>query len=154
MREALTDQLTQALAGAQQQARGLNQEFVGTEHLLLGLLSAAAGDDDTEALAGLKLAGVERDALRKRLTESLPRAEQSPGITGDLPLSPNAQRAINAAVTNAQSTGSPRVSTRMLLVALLDECQTLVRPAMRAVGADLDHLQRVLVQDGTIQPEA
>ena len=150
MREALTDQLTRALVEAQKEARALNQEFVGTEHLLLGLLSVG----DTEALAGLKLAGVERDALRKRMTESLPRADQSPGITGDLPLSPNAQRAINSAVTKAQSTGSPRVSTRMLLVALLDECQTLVRPAMRAVGADLDHLQRVLVQDGTIQPEA
>jgi ATP-dependent Clp protease ATP-binding subunit ClpC len=150
MREALTNQLSQALAQAQQEARALNQEFVGTEHLLLGLLTVG----DTEALAGLTLAGVERDALRKRLTESLPRAAQSPGVTGDLPLSPNAQRAINAAVTKAQSTGSSRVSTRMLLVALLDECQTLVRPAMRAVGADLDHLQRVLVQDGAIQPEA
>ena len=151
MREALTKQLSEALAQAQQEARALNQEFVGTEHLLLGLLAAGA---DTEALAGLKLAGVDRDALRKRVTESLPRAEQSPGITGDLPLSPNAQRAINAAVTKAQSLGSPRVSTRLLLGALLDECETLVRPAMRAVGADLDHLQRVLVQDGSIQPEA
>ena len=150
MREALTQQLSEALAQAQHEARTLNQEFVGTEHLLLGLLSV----DDTEALAGLTLAGVERDALRKQLTESLPRADQSPGVTGDLPLSPNAQRAINTAVTKAQSTGSPRVSTRMLLVALLEECQTLVRPAMRAVGADLDHLQRVLVQDGAIQPEA
>jgi ATP-dependent Clp protease ATP-binding subunit ClpC len=150
MREALTDQLKRALAHAQQEARALNQEFVGTEHLLLGLLSV----DATEALAALTLAGVEREALRKQLTESLPHAEQSPGITGDLPLSPNGQRAINAAVTKAQSTGSPRVSTRMLLAALLEECQTLVRSAMRAVGADLDHLQRVLVQDGTIQPEA
>ena len=150
MREVLTDQLERALEQAQQEARALNQEFVGTEHLLLGLLSV----DATEALAALKLAGVERDALRKQLTESLPHAGQSPGVTGDLPLSPNAQRAINVAVTKAQSSGSPRVSTRMLLVALLDECQTLVRPAMRSVGADLDHLQRVLVQDGGIQPEA
>lgn len=149
MREVLTDQLRRALAQAQQEARALNQDFVGTEHLLLGLLSI----DNTEALAGLKLAGVERDALRKQLTDSLAHADQSPGVTGDLTLSPNAQRAINVAVTNAQSTGSPRVSTRMLLVALLDECQTLVRPAMRAAGADLDHLQRVL-QDGTIPPEA
>lgn len=150
MREALTNQLRQALTRAQQEARALNQEFVGTEHLLLGLL----GSDDTEALAGLKLAGVERDALHKRLTESLPRAEASPGVTGDLPFSPNAQRVINAAVLKAQSAGASHVSTRMLLVALLDECQTLVRPAMRAVGADLDHLQRVLIQDGSIQLES
>src|SRR4051812_38571436 len=103
MREALTDQLRQALDQAQQEARALNQDFVGTEHLLLGLLSSSSGD--AEALAGLKLAGVERDALRKRLTESLPRAAKPPGVTGDLPFSPNAQRAINAAVVKAQSSG-------------------------------------------------
>src|SRR5690242_11303544 len=118
MREALTDQLRQALVRAQQEARALNHEFVGTEHLLLGLLGSAGGGD-TEALGGLKLAGVERDALHKRLTESLPRAEASPGVTGDLPFSPNAQRVINAAVLKAQSAGASHVSTRMLLVALL-----------------------------------
>jgi len=66
MREALTEQLKCALAQAQQEARGLNQEFVGTEHLLLGLLAV----NDTEALAGLKLAGVERDALRRLATHT------------------------------------------------------------------------------------
>src|SRR5689334_12937102 len=121
MREALTEHLSQALSQAQQEARSLNQEFVGTEHLLLALLSVG----DSEALAGLKLAGVERDALRTRLTESLPRGAQPPVVTGDLPFSPNAQRAINTAVVKAQSSGASHVSTRMLLVALLDECHTL-----------------------------
>jgi len=148
MREQLTEHLRQALDQAQDEARALNQEFVGTEHLLLGLLSS----HDTEALSGLKLAGVEQDALRKRLTEGLPRPETAPGVTGDLPFSPNAQRVINTALVKAQSAGAPRISTRMLLVALLDECGTLVRPALRQVGADLDHLQRV-IQDGSIQPE-
>jgi ATP-dependent Clp protease ATP-binding subunit ClpC len=149
MREALTDHLRQALDQAQREARALNQDFVSTEHLLLGLLASPA---DTEALAGLKLAGLERDALRKRVTDALPRGANAPVVTGSLPLSPNAQRAINSALTKAQSTGASCVSTRMLLLALLDECQALIRPAMREVGADLDHLQRV-VRDGAISPE-
>jgi ATP-dependent Clp protease ATP-binding subunit ClpC len=149
MREQLTEHLRQALDQAQREARAMNQEFVGTEHLLLGLLALP----DPEALAGLILAGVEREALRKRLIDELPRPSTAPVVTGELPFSPNAQGVMKTALVKAQSMGAPRVSTRMLLVALLDECQTLVRPALRQVGADLDHLQRVLVQDGSIQPE-
>jgi hypothetical protein len=60
---------------------------------------------------------------------------------------------VNTSLVKAQSSGASRVSSRMLLVSLLDECETVVRSAMRDVGADMDHLQRVLLQDGAIQPE-
>jgi ATP-dependent Clp protease ATP-binding subunit ClpC len=149
MREEFTDRLRLALDKAQDEARGLNQDFVGTEHLLLGLLAT----DDSEAVAGLRLAGVGLGELRDRLIEVLPRGAESPVVTGSLPLSPKARRVINTALVNAQSAGLPRVSSRLLLVSLLEDCETVVRSVMRGVGADLDHLQRVLVQDGAIQPE-
>ena len=53
----------------------------------------------------------------------------------------------------AQTEGLPRVSSRMLLVSLLDDCETVVRSVLRGAGADIEHLQRVLVQDGAIPPE-
>jgi ATP-dependent Clp protease ATP-binding subunit ClpC len=149
MREEFTDRLRLALDKAQDEARGLNQDFVGTEHLLLGLLAT----DDSEAVAGLRLAGVGLGELRDRLIDVLPRGAESPVVTGSLPLSPKARRVINTALVNAQSAGLPRVSSRLLLVSLLEDCETVVRSVMRGVGADLDHLQRVLVQDGAIQPE-
>jgi hypothetical protein len=45
------------------------------------------------------------------------------------------------------------VSSRLLLASLLDECETAVRSAMRDAGADIDQLQRLLVQDGIVAPE-
>jgi ATP-dependent Clp protease ATP-binding subunit ClpC len=150
MREEFTDRLRRALDKAQDEARGLNQDFVSTEHLLLGLLDSG---DDSEAVAGLKLAGVGLGELRQKLIDVLPRGAESPVVTGSLPLSPKARRVINTALVNAQSAGRPRVSSRSLLVSLLEDCETVVRSVMRDAGADLDHLQRVLVQDGAIQPE-
>jgi ATP-dependent Clp protease ATP-binding subunit ClpC len=149
MREEFTTCLRLALDKAQEEARGLNQDFVSTEHLLLGLI----GGDDSEAVNGLRLAGVEIGELRNALLEALPRPGETPVVTGHLPLSPKARQIINAALVKAQTHGLPRVSSRLLLVSLLDDCEPVVRTAMRDVGTDLDHLQRVLVQDGAIQPE-
>jgi ATP-dependent Clp protease ATP-binding subunit ClpC len=150
MREAFTARLRMALDKAQEEARALNQDFVGTEHLLLGLLTVA---DDSEAVAGLKLAGIGLDELRRKLTAALPHTAESPVVTGNLPLSQKALRAVNAALVKAQSSGAPRVSSRLLLLSLLEEPETVVRSSMRDAGADLDHLHRVLLQDGAIPPE-
>ena len=149
MREEFTDCLRVALEKAQEEARGLNQDFVSTEHLLLGLI----GGDDSEAVNGLRLAGVGLGELRDSLLAVLPRGSETPVVTGHLPLSPKARRVVNAALVRAQTQGLPRVSSRLLLGSLLDECEPVVRTAMRGVGTDLDHLQRVLVQDGAIHPE-
>lgn len=149
MREEFTAQLKLALDNAQAEARQLNQDFVSTEHLLLGLLAV----EDSEAVAGLQLGGVELEALRRKLTDALPRGGEPPVVTGSLPLSPQARRVINNALVKAQTGSASHVSSRMLLTSLLEDGDTIVRSSMRDVGADLDHLQRVLVQDGQIQPE-
>jgi ATP-dependent Clp protease ATP-binding subunit ClpC len=149
MREEFTAQLKLALDKAQGEARELNQDFVSTEHLLLGLLSTSK----SEAVAGLELGGIELGELRKKLLAALPRGGEAPVVTGSLPLSPQARRAINNALVKAQSGGESRVSSRMLLTSLLDDCDTIVRSSMRDVGADMDQLQRLLVQDGQIPPE-
>lgn len=149
MREEFTARLRTALDRAQDEARTLNQDFVSTEHLLLGLLRT----EDSEAVAGLKLANVSPAELRASLRESLPRGDEPPVVTGNLPLSPRARRAVNMALVKAQTTGALRISSRLLLLSLLDELETVSREALRDAGTDLDHLHRVLTQDGAIPPE-
>src|SRR5688572_19833686 len=100
MREEFTDRLRLALDKAQEEARGLNQDFVSTEHLLLGLIGAG---EDSEAGAGLKLASVGLGELRDALIAALPRGGESPVVTGNLPLSPKARRVVNAALVKAQT---------------------------------------------------
>ena len=141
MREALTDTSRNALAAAQTAARELNQDFVSTEHLMLGLLGG-----DGEAIAALQAAHAEPAKVAIALRGALPCGEQPPVVTGDLPLSPKAQRLVNSAIVKAQAMRESRVSTRFLLMALLDETQSPVRQALNEAGGDLDSLEPRLAQ--------
>ena len=118
MREAFSQTLRQALHVAQQEARRHNQEFVSTEILFLAVIKCR----DCEAERILQLARIDTEVLRSVLSRDLPTASEAPLITGDLPLSPKAQRAIEGAISKAQALREHRISTRHFLLALLDEC--------------------------------
>jgi ATP-dependent Clp protease ATP-binding subunit ClpC len=145
MYQAMTEQLRLALETAQAQARQLNNDFVGTEHLSLGLLAAKhASDGESEAVRAVRTSGISLEELRTSLVKALPHGDEAPVITGDLPFSPNAKHALNAAIVSAQSVHEPRVSTRLLLRALLVDPGSEIRASLRACGADLDCLQTTL----------
>jgi ATP-dependent Clp protease ATP-binding subunit ClpC len=145
MREAMTEQLRLALETAQAQARQLNNDFVGTEHLLLGLLAANhASDGESEAVRALRRSEISLEELRESLVKALPRHAESPVVAGQLPHSPNAKRAVNAAIVGAQAMHEPRVSTRLMLRALLEDPESEIRASLRACGADLDRLQNTV----------
>lgn len=145
MREAMTEQLRLVLDTAQLQARQLNQDFVGTEHLLLGILGAShASDGESEAVRALRHGEISLDELREYLVDALPQGKEPPVVTGSLPLSTNAKRAVNSALVMAHSAREPRVSTRLMLRALLEDPQSEIQASLRACGADLDRLQSVL----------
>ena len=144
MRQGFTDTLRHVIASAQATAHKLNQEFVGTEHLLVGILEC----NTCEAARSLQRNGLDPTELRTAMLKVLPKGSQAPVVTGDLPLSPKAQRAINTAIVKSQALREPRVSTRFALLALLDsdEPQSVIRDVFKGRGADLDQLQRLLVE--------
>jgi ATP-dependent Clp protease ATP-binding subunit ClpC len=143
MREELSDTFRQALDAAQSAARELNQDFVGTEHLMLGLLETAP---DGEAAKVLHAAHAEPMAVSAALRAALPVGDHPPVVTGNLPLSPKAQRIVNGAIVKAQAMRETRVSTRFLLLSLLDEPQTAARHALDTVGADVEAMLRKLAE--------
>src|SRR5687767_3490802 len=108
MREEFTGQLRLALERAQDAARELNQEYVGAEHLLVGLITCS----DCEASRALCRNQVSGEELRRRVLAALPQEPEAPGVSGTLPLSPKAMRAVSAAVNKAHALPEPRVSTR------------------------------------------
>jgi ATP-dependent Clp protease ATP-binding subunit ClpC len=142
MREALTRQMRLALDNAQSIARRLNQDFVGTEHLLLGVLDCEAG----EAVWTLRASEVSVAEVRRRLLHGLPTGKEPPVVTGNLPLSPRAGRIVNAAQVLAQRLHEPKVSTRMAMLAFLEENDSGIRQALLDSGADLDELVRMLAE--------
>jgi len=147
MRPAFTETLSESLRLADEQARQLHQEFVGTEHLLLGILAGKTGD----AFRALQ-AETDIENLMPKLTRALPRATERPVVTGRLPLSPKAQRVINTAISDAQAAGQANVSTRFILLALLGEGESAVRQVLSESGADLEELRGMLIRaDGPLE---
>jgi len=141
MREAFTETLRKVIERAQHEARQLNQEFVGTEHLMLGVLHC----DTCEAAQALRQCGLERESLRAVLLAEMPRGKEPPIVTGDLPLSPKAQRVINGAIVDAQALHEQSISTRVLLLSLIDEPQTILGDVLRKSAADVEALRERLI---------
>ncbi|HEY7089864.1 MAG TPA: Clp protease N-terminal domain-containing protein [Tepidisphaeraceae bacterium] len=142
MQPPLTECARKVLDQAQVEARGLNQEFVGTEHLLLALLKAS----NCHAARVMRAQHVDREAVRSSLLAEMPYAENPPVVSGNLPLSPKVQRAVNSSIVMARSLREPKVSTRVMLLALMDEQGTPFVAALRNAGVDVESLLKALAE--------
>ncbi len=133
--------LTAALNRADEEARRLRQEFVGTEHLLLGILAEGSG----QAVRVLQSA-VDLADLRQQLIKRLPQGAKEPMVTGRLPLSPKAQGIINVAMSASSAVGEPNVSTRRVLLAAIEDPMSTTAKLLAECGADLEALAQKLSQ--------
>jgi ATP-dependent Clp protease ATP-binding subunit ClpC len=140
MQPPLTESVRKVLDEAQTEARHLNQEFVGTEHLILALLKSQGN----HASRALRTQRVDKDGVRSDLLSVMPYSENAPVVSGSLPLSPKAQRAINSAIVMAGSLRESKVSTRVLLLALMDESGSAFVSALRQAGVDVEALLKAL----------
>lgn len=141
MRETLTESVKQSLAAAQTAARSLNQDFVGTEHLMLGLLGTDA--DASRVLRALHATPAD---LQSSIMSALPKGADAPVVTGDLSLSPKSQRVFNGAIVKAQAMHERQVSTRCLLLSLLDDLPETVRKSLSRAGVDPHELAAKLTE--------
>jgi len=135
-----TDTLAKVIANAQQEARRLNQDFVGTEHLAMALLDR----DDSEAGRVLAQMNLEAGYVRNALAHALPAGKDPPIVAGKLPMSPKAQRLVTNAIVSAQALGRSSISTRILLASLLAEASGVACEAFRRSGADATELIKAL----------
>src|SRR5688500_14853410 len=144
-----TDTLTRTFAAAQQEARAMNQDFVGTEHLAMALLDA----DDSEAGRILAQMNLQSGYVRNQLQHALPSGTEPPVVSGALPMSPKSQRLVTNAIVTAQASGRAKVSSRFLLAALLNEASGIVCETFRRSGADANELIKAL-HNREVTPEA
>jgi len=139
MRLGFTETLSAALLCADEQARKFGHDFVGTEHLLIGILVSKSGDAYRSLQAETNV-----EQLLPELVSSLPEGGEHAEIHGRLPLSPKAQRVVNTAISEAQAAGQTAVSSRFLLLALLGDADSAVGQILTDGGADLDELRGLL----------
>ena len=145
MRLDFTETLSSSLIHADEQARQLGQEFVGIEHLLLGIIAGKSGDAYRALAAETNI-----DQLLPAIKRALPKAAEPPLITGRLPLSPKAQRAINTAISLAQAASLNSVSTHFVLLTLLADRESVIGQMLSENGADLEELRGLLKRGSEI----
>ena len=137
---ALSDSLRRVLVGAQEVARRMRHPFVGTEHLLLALLST---DGLTDVVAAAARIGIRKDAAEIAISEQVP-----PGggdVQGPIPFTPRSYNSIGLAKGLAVAEGHPAVEPRHLLVALARESEGVAGRVMAELAAELPGEEKDLV---------
>jgi ATP-dependent Clp protease ATP-binding subunit ClpA len=137
--ERFTDRARRVVVLAQEEARLLNHNFIGTEHVLLGML--AEGEDiAAEVLAS---ADISLDAARSKVEAIGRRGSSSP--SGHIPFTPRAKKVLEYALREALQLGDSFIGTEHLLLALLREGQGIAVQVLVNLGADLDWVREQVV---------
>jgi ATP-dependent Clp protease ATP-binding subunit ClpA len=138
--ERFTDRARRVVVLAQEEARLLNHNFIGTEHILLGLLHEGEGI----AAQVLVSADISLDAARSKV-EAIGRPGSS-APSGHIPFTPRAKKVLEYALREALQLGDNFIGTEHLLLALLREGQGIAIQALVNLGADLDWVREQVVE--------
>ena len=125
---------------AQDEARDLNHAFIGTEHLLLGLIR----ESDGIAAKTLGAVGVAYDAVRKKVDEiSDPKAGSLPGAP---PFTPRTKKVLELSLREALQLGHNYIGTEHLLLGLVREGSGVATQILRELGVDLTHVHEKVME--------
>src|SRR5277367_3425434 len=131
MFERFTDRSRRVVVLAQDQARMLNHQYIGTEHLLLGLI------DEGEGVAARVLAslGIKQEMVRQRVEEIIGRGQQAP--SGHIPFTPRAKKVLQLALREALQLGHNYIGTEHILLGLIREGEGVAAQVLVKLGAEL-----------------
>ncbi|MBL8840703.1 MAG: hypothetical protein JNL90_04145 [Planctomycetes bacterium] len=140
MFDRFTDRARKVMGFAKDEAQRRQEEAIGTEHLLLGLLREGAG----VGANALRLLGVDLTRLRDRVAEI---TAQRPAIAvrANFPFTPRAKRVLELAVEEAAGLGHRYVGTEHLLLGLILEHEGIAARALLMHGAEVDAVRRQIV---------
>ncbi len=147
MFERFTDAARAVIVLAQQEARSFNHAYIGTEHLLLGLMDEPHG----VATAALSTLGVSTEQVREQLTEIIGRGAQP--VRGHVPFTPRAKKALELSLREAVGLKSNSIGTEHILLGVIREGGGVAAQILMALGADLPRAREVvlaLVRTGVV----
>ena len=114
MFERFTDRARRVVVLAQEEARMLNHNYIGTEHILLGLIHEGEG----VAAKSLENLGISLDAVREQVQEIIGQGQQAP--SGHIPFTPRAKKVLELSLREALQLGHNYIGTEHILLALLE----------------------------------
>jgi ATP-dependent Clp protease ATP-binding subunit ClpC len=141
MFEKFTDRARRVVVWAQEEARALEHDHIGTEHLLLGLVHEGQG----VAAKALESLGISLEAVRERVEDAVPPGQYS-RPSGHIPFTPRAKKALEQSLSEAKVLGHRYVGTEHILLGLLREGEGVAAQVLLALGADLDGVRERVIQ--------
>ena len=134
MLERFSDRARRVVVLAQEEARMLNHNYIGTEHILLGLIH----EGDGVAARSLESLGISLDAVRQQVEEIIGRGEQAP--SGHIPFTPRAKKVLELSLREALQLGHGYIGTEHILLGLLREGDGVAAQVLVTLGADLNRV--------------
>jgi ATP-dependent Clp protease ATP-binding subunit ClpA len=140
MFERFTDRARRSLFLSQEEARRLNHNYVGTEHLLLGLVSEGQG----VAAKALESLGISLEAVRAQVEEIIGQGQWAP--TGHIPFTPRAKKVLELSLREATQLGHNYIGTEHLLLGLIREGEGVAAQVLVKLGGDLSRVRQQVIQ--------
>ena len=140
MFERFTDRARRVLVLAQEEARLLNHSFIGTEHILLGLIHEGEG----VAAKALEQLGISLEAVREKVEETIGLSGTAP--TGSPPFTPRAKKVLELSLREALQLGHNYIGTEHMLLGLVREGEGVAAQVLVSLGADLARVRQQVIQ--------
>jgi ATP-dependent Clp protease ATP-binding subunit ClpC len=140
MFERFTDRARRVVVLAQEEARMLNHNYIGTEHLLLGLIHEGEG----VAAKALESLGVSLEAVRAQVEEIIGQGQEAP--SGHIPFTPRAKKVLELSLRESRQLGHDYIGTEHILLGLLREGEGVAAQVLVRLGADLDRVRRQVIE--------
>lgn len=139
MFERFTDRARRVIVLAQEEARSLQHNYIGTEHLLLGLIR----EGDGVAAKTLASKGVDLDSARKQVEEMIGKGHATPN--GHIPFTPHAKQVLELSLREALQLGHSYIGTEHILLGLIQEGEGVGTQVLVKMGVDLDDLRSSVI---------
>ena len=140
MFERFTDRARRVVVLAQEEARLLNHNYIGTEHILLGLIHEGEG----VAAKALESLGISLEAVRSQVEELIGQGGSSP--SGHIPFTPRAKKVLELSLREALQLGHNYIGTEHILLGLIREGEGVAAQVLVKLGADLSRVRQQVIQ--------
>ena len=140
MFERFTDRARRVVVLAQEEARMLNHNYIGTEHILLGLI----GEGEGVAAKALESLGISLEAVREQVKVIIGQGQQAP--SGHIPFTPRAKKVLELSLREADGLGHNYIGTEHILLGLIREGGGVAAQVLVKMGADLNRTRQQVVR--------
>ena len=140
MFEKFTDKARRVVVLAQEEAKLLNHNYIGTEHILLGLIHEGEG----VAAKALEALGINLEQVREQVQEIIGQGQQAP--SGHIPFTPRAKKVLELSLREALQLGHSYIGTEHLLLGLIREGEGVAAQVLTKLGADTNKVRQQVIQ--------